>query len=204
MRKGGGKEKGRVAEVEVAKMISLWWTNGKDKDAFWRNVSSGGRVHKVASPYSGDICPVKETIKGFRLHVEVKKQEGWSFEGVIKQNKSEPLLEFIAQTVYDTSLSDRVGILLFTRNRDSWYVFLPHIWYGAPFFGDFAVHHTLLYIDPCWEVREHFKSKYKKDLQLGGYVVSWKAFSKFYTRSKLKKWLKTYSQRQKALKGKGN
>ncbi len=43
MRKGGSKPKGASAEREVAKMFSLWWTNGEADDIFYITAGSGAR-----------------------------------------------------------------------------------------------------------------------------------------------------------------
>lgn len=41
MRKGGGKNKGSAFEREVAKRLSLWWTDDEREDVFARSISSG-------------------------------------------------------------------------------------------------------------------------------------------------------------------
>lgn len=63
MKAGGSKQKGSSFEREVCAALSLWITNGKDKDVFWRSAMSGGRatVHVrkgVANRQAGDICAV--------------------------------------------------------------------------------------------------------------------------------------------------
>ena len=44
MKRGGGKAKGAAFEREVCKALSLWVTNGRRKDCFWRSAMSGGRA----------------------------------------------------------------------------------------------------------------------------------------------------------------
>lgn len=63
MRPGGGKAKGAAFERVVCAQFSLWLTNGKRKDLFWRSAMSGGRatvhVRKGQSiRQSGDITAV--------------------------------------------------------------------------------------------------------------------------------------------------
>ena len=36
--------KGENFERTVSKLFSLWWTNGKENDIFWRTAGSGGRA----------------------------------------------------------------------------------------------------------------------------------------------------------------
>ena len=61
MRSGGGKQKGASFERSVAKALSLWVTDGKKEDCFWRSAMSGGRstVHlkkgKKLDQHAGDI-----------------------------------------------------------------------------------------------------------------------------------------------------
>lgn len=196
MRKGGGKEKGRTFEVQVAKAVSLWWTDGKDKDAFWRNAGSGGRVHKVATPYSGDICPVKDNAKPWRLHIECKKREDWSFEGILKQNMSEPLWSFIGQVEYDCTLAKRVGLLIFTRNRDEWYVYMPlFCWFDLAMKVDLLHKYNSLHVIPSIDILNRFKEKYGKEMHMTGEITSWQVFTKYYSKEKLGPWLKEFPKR---------
>jgi len=44
MKKGGGSLKGGAFERQTAKTLSLWLSNGSDKDLLWRTASSGGRA----------------------------------------------------------------------------------------------------------------------------------------------------------------
>lgn len=44
MRAGGGKQKGAAFERAVCKKLSLWVSNGKYQDCFWRSAMSGGRA----------------------------------------------------------------------------------------------------------------------------------------------------------------
>lgn len=43
MRKGGSKPKGGAAEREVARLLSLWWTDGETDDIFYLTAGSGAR-----------------------------------------------------------------------------------------------------------------------------------------------------------------
>ncbi len=44
MRSGGGKAKGSEFERSISKSLSLWITNNKRDDCFWRSAASGGRA----------------------------------------------------------------------------------------------------------------------------------------------------------------
>ena len=43
MRSGGGKQKGSQFEREICKKLSLWVSNNRQEDVFWRSAMSGGR-----------------------------------------------------------------------------------------------------------------------------------------------------------------
>lgn len=66
-----GKRKGSSFEREICRQLSLWWTDEKRDDIFWRSASSGGRATqrmkqgKFTAGACGDICAVDP--KGNRL-----------------------------------------------------------------------------------------------------------------------------------------
>jgi len=43
-KRGGGKAKGAAFERDICRRLSLWYTNGKQDDVFWRSAISGGRA----------------------------------------------------------------------------------------------------------------------------------------------------------------
>lgn len=53
MRAGGGKAKGAGFERKVCTALSLWITEGKQKDCFWRSAMSGGRA--TVAGRKGDV-----------------------------------------------------------------------------------------------------------------------------------------------------
>lgn len=65
MRPGGGKTKGASFERRICESLSLWLTDGKQKDVFWRSAMSGGRsrVHLnnsgIQMAGAGDIAAVR-------------------------------------------------------------------------------------------------------------------------------------------------
>ena len=71
MRKGGGKAKGASFERGICKTLSLWVTNNKQEDAFWRSAMSGGRSTVAAkggkrlTAQAGDITATSKA--GARL-----------------------------------------------------------------------------------------------------------------------------------------
>lgn len=65
MKAGRGKSKGNKFEREICKLLSRWWTEGKQEDVFWRSASSGAigtTRHKAGKKshkhYYGDVMAV--------------------------------------------------------------------------------------------------------------------------------------------------
>jgi len=76
MKPGAGKRKGSAFERKVCVLLSLWVTEGKRKDVFWRSAMSGGRatVHGTQVRQAGDVCAVAPEGHSFadRYFVECK------------------------------------------------------------------------------------------------------------------------------------
>jgi hypothetical protein len=64
MKSGGGKAKGSSFEREICKKLSLWVSEGRRDDLFWRSAMSGGRatvrskVGKATINQLGDITAI--------------------------------------------------------------------------------------------------------------------------------------------------
>lgn len=65
--------KGKHRERELAKIFSLWWTRGEDRNAFRRTPVSGGWPRKRSH---GDIIPVSQEAVSFPFIVDVKDRQG--------------------------------------------------------------------------------------------------------------------------------
>lgn len=70
------KAKGSGWEREISRMLSLWWTEGKDKNVFMRSASSGAwnTMHRKegVTAHSGDIEAVDSIGRPFTNHVMVE------------------------------------------------------------------------------------------------------------------------------------
>lgn len=66
--------KGRRREREFAKLLSLWWTGGKNKYAFRRTPLSGGFPKKRSH---GDILPASQDASLFPFVVEIKDRKNF-------------------------------------------------------------------------------------------------------------------------------
>jgi len=88
MKSGGGKQKGSAFEREMCKKLSLWISDGKSDDLFWRSAMSGGRATvrrkkgRTTASGHGDITAVTPygNILTDHFVIECKhyKDLGWS------------------------------------------------------------------------------------------------------------------------------
>lgn len=91
MKPGGGKQKGSNFEREICKKLSLWVSEGKRDDLYWRSAMSGGRatvrskVGKTTINQLGDITAVDPL--GFPLTdkfvLECKSYKSLSWESFV-------------------------------------------------------------------------------------------------------------------------
>lgn len=95
MRAGGGKNKGSGYEREVCKKLSLWISDGKASDLFWRSSISGGRATvafrkgESLKRQSGDItatAPEGHALTS-RYFIECKHVKSLEIESFLLRNK---------------------------------------------------------------------------------------------------------------------
>jgi len=66
MRPGGSSQKGSKFERDICRKLSLWISNGKNVNVFWRTAASGARATTAAKrgvrikPHEGDIAAIDE------------------------------------------------------------------------------------------------------------------------------------------------
>jgi hypothetical protein len=113
MKKGAGKRKGSSFEREFCKELSLWWTDGKDKDVFWRTHSSGAR-HGI-SEECGDVMAVKEC--GHPLMDKVMFElKHWNRNDLlldlIREGKKSELLDAWYKCIKEADSFNRLPILV--------------------------------------------------------------------------------------------
>jgi hypothetical protein len=82
------KQKGGSFERKICKQLSLWITDGKRDDVFWRSAMSGGRatVHGKKNRQAADICAVQVEGNQFAddFIVEVKHYAELEFFGMLQ------------------------------------------------------------------------------------------------------------------------
>ena len=119
------REKGYGYERKLARVFGLWWC--KNDKALWRNTVSGARNSTLGELWGGDLIPALDEATPWPLSVEIKKAEDWSVEGFIKGNPSEPLLQYMIQTVRAAHLGrNQRALLVCAKNYAKPLAFLHH------------------------------------------------------------------------------
>lgn len=134
MRAGGGKSKGASFERKICVALSLWVTEGKREDVFWRSAMSGGRATvraakgKSTKAQYGDISSVAK--EGHALIdnfvVECKHVRDLNFRAALIRS-SGPLVEFWKQVSRDANKADRDPLLIARQNGCPIMVFIAEI-----------------------------------------------------------------------------
>ena len=79
-----GKNKGNTHERLVASQLSLWWTDGRQDDIFFRSASSGGRATQRAKKgqttanAAGDLAAMTKEGQEFLDFITVEIKRGYN------------------------------------------------------------------------------------------------------------------------------
>jgi hypothetical protein len=121
--------KGSQYERDVCRQLSLWWTEGKDDNSFWRTSQSGGRAttrakQKLKTPNSyGDVGYLDIVGKPFIDKVLLELKRGYtkdiSILDFLDKNRGEPiLLKWWDKAEKERKLAKRKHtIIIFRRDR---------------------------------------------------------------------------------------
>ncbi len=137
--------KGGSFEIEVASILSLWWSDGENDNIFYRSQSSGARatrrnkIGKETKFQHGDISPSdkegekllshwhiecktgyggKEKIKDANGNVVKSIQYRWDILDLIDSSQKQTVFEMMwEQCCRDANLSSREPVLIFRRNQ---------------------------------------------------------------------------------------
>ena len=116
----GSRQKGRVGEREVAKLLARWWTQIEPGCQFVPTPGSGGFARadiRAAMQISGDLCT---TAKKFPFVIEVKRREGWNLERV-QAGKPSPVWGWWDQCKRAAAEMNGKPLLIFRKNREPWH-----------------------------------------------------------------------------------
>ena len=140
MKGGGSKAKGSNFEREVCKKLSLWVTNGKRKDCFWRAAMSGGRATVARKRgetvrQAGDItavAPEGRVLDGF--YIECKFYKDLSLESFFLHGKG-MLAKFWRVAVREAASHNKTPWLIAKQNNRPTLLLTECQQVGVPLFG---------------------------------------------------------------------
>jgi hypothetical protein len=123
MRPGGGKTKGASFEREVCKQLSLWISQGKQEDVFWRSSMSGGRSTVAAAKgkrlatQAGDISCIHPAGQPFanRFLIECKFYADLGFQGLLTGTGH--LVDFWLTTRREANRCGKLPLLIAKQNH---------------------------------------------------------------------------------------
>jgi hypothetical protein len=123
-----GRKRGFGYERKIAKLLSLWVTNGESDKVFWRTFGSGGRFARgEASKHAcGDICtedPIGQSLVNV-FSIEVKRYDELNLFDLLmpykKRKKGNPIPNdikwFWRQCNEDAQKADKNGWLIMKQN----------------------------------------------------------------------------------------
>ncbi len=117
------REKGSVAERQVAAILERWWRQLEPDARFVRTPLSGGwHGPDVRTEFraSGDLMT---TAQRFPFAVEVKRREAWSFEEMVA-GRASPVWAWWRQAQGQAREMRCEPLLVFRRNREGWHAML--------------------------------------------------------------------------------
>ena len=124
MKKGGGKLKGGAFERLICSKLSLWVTNGKAGDVFWRSAMSGGRATvgkakgKDFRRQSGDIsavAPEGHTLTN-AFYIECKHVADLQLASFVL-NRAGKLFNFWMKTKAEARAHNKLPMLIAKQNH---------------------------------------------------------------------------------------
>jgi hypothetical protein len=126
------REKGALAEREVAELLRGWWDPLEPGCKFARTPGSGGwstANNREAFGTAGDLVT---TAVLFPFAVEVKRREGWT-DGELLAGRRSPVWGWWRQCQKAALEMQKVPMLWFRRSRRPWLVIMPIGFCAAPY-----------------------------------------------------------------------
>lgn len=131
-----GGLKGGKFERDLCRLLSLWWTEGKHDDVFWRTAGSGSRAKTRSKTgrrtfgQEGDIQAVHPVGRPLLDLLTIEAKRGYSqhpaFECIDQKGISFFEDKFLRQTMKDASnAGTRFWMLIHQRDKRKACVFIP-------------------------------------------------------------------------------
>lgn len=118
------RNKGAVAEREVAALLQTWWSKFEPGCQFVRTPSSGGwATPELRGEFqaAGDLMT---TAKKFPFAIEVKRREGWTLDRLVA-GKSSPVWGWWKQCQKAANEMQKVPCMWFRKSKEGWFAMLP-------------------------------------------------------------------------------
>ncbi len=125
------RNKGNVAEREVAALIQTWWRQLEPECQVCRTPSSGGwGTPELRGSFrvAGDLAT---DAKKFPFAIEVKRRERWHL-GNFVTGKPSPVWGWWSQCQVAAAEMNAIPMLWVRRSREPWIVVLP-TWLAVPY-----------------------------------------------------------------------
>lgn len=131
IRRSKGKTKGSSFERQMCRKLSLWWTDNRQDDVFWRNSMRKTTKNPDTKFQLGDLCAIDPDACIFISKVSIEFKSGYSRERKGRKNiRNTPwdildiidgkgdniFFSFWSQTVRDAQISGRMPMLIFKRD----------------------------------------------------------------------------------------
>ncbi len=159
--------KGSEFERAICKELSLWWTNNKRDDVFWRTAGSGARAktrsksNKTTFGQCGDIQATDPIGQPLIDVCSIELKRGYSkstFSDLVErpENAAEQMYEkFINQAIEDhKNAGSLTWILIVKRDRKETLVFMPQKLKRL-----LSDHNAIFFMAPCFHIKCRFKNK---------------------------------------------
>jgi len=117
------RQKGSVAEREVAKLVQEWWSCVEPDCEFTKTPLSGGWSGPRVREAFQAAADLMTTAKQWPWAVEVKRREKWSLENVLTGKRS-PVWGWWKQCVDAAALMHKRPMLWFRKSREPWQVMI--------------------------------------------------------------------------------
>jgi len=156
-----GKNKGNTHERLVASQLSLWWTDGRQDDIFFRSASSGGRATQRAKKgqttanAAGDLAAMTKEGQEFLDFITVEIKRGYNTISVadLYEKVSGGFWDFIDQAKKAASIAGTpYWMVIHKRDRRDAVIVMPaaalHIYSSLDIRAedDFLVHNYDLFL----------------------------------------------------------
>ena len=130
------KRKGSNFEGEICKILSLWWSNGKRDDLFWKSYGSGNRatirtkLNKFTEGQYGDICSTSSLSVLLTRFFTFEIKKGYprlSFNDILDSNSKKNNYWFWFNKIENTiNYSKTISwVLIHKKNNREILLFLP-------------------------------------------------------------------------------